>query len=102
MLFPLGAALPVFDSSHNRCGCGVLEWSRSVDDMDKKRWEDLSGAQRAGIVALGAAEVVVTTIAVIDLVRRPRSEVRGPKLLWFSLMPVQPLGPIAYLVAGRR
>lgn len=47
-------------------------------------------------------EVVLTTVALIDLARRPRESVRGPKALWALGMGVQPIGPIAYLLVGRR
>ena len=54
------------------------------------------------IVIGGIAELVVTTIAVRDLIRRPASEVRGWKLLWFLGCFVQPIGSPLYLVVGRR
>jgi hypothetical protein len=47
-------------------------------------------------------EAVLTTIALRDLLRRPRRQVRGPKLLWGLGFVVQPFGPLAYLLAGRR
>ncbi len=67
-----------------------------------KRWRDLSTAQQVAIVAAGAVEVVLTTIALVDLSRRPRAQVRGPKALWVLGSFVQPVGPIAYLTIGRR
>ncbi len=77
--------------------------TRPGDLVDaKQRWEELPGWQQAGIIALGAAEVVFTAKAVIDLARRPRAQVRGPKTLWFLAFPVQPFGPVAYLAFGRR
>jgi hypothetical protein len=68
----------------------------------KKRWSELSVGARAAIVAGGVAEVIVTSIALRDLVRRPAALVRGPKLLWGPLLFVQPIGSPLYLVAGRR
>jgi Phospholipase_D-nuclease N-terminal len=68
----------------------------------KKRWEDLTPRQRAMIVAGGAVEVVLTTVALVDLARRPRRLVRGPKRWWLMGFAVQPIGPIAYLALGRR
>ena len=71
--------------------------------MNKRiEWADMPGWQQAGVVALGVVEVVLTTVAAIDLVRRPREQVRGRKALWALGLPVQPFGPIAYLVFGRR
>jgi hypothetical protein len=68
----------------------------------QQRWSDFSPAQQAAIVAGGALEVVVTTFAIVDLARRPRAGVRGPKLLWLVGFVVQPVGPLAYLAFGRR
>ena len=70
--------------------------------VNKKQWRDLSTGQRAGIVATGAAELVLTAVSVRDLARRPAKQVRGPKWLWMLMMPVQPMGPISYLLLGRR
>ena len=69
---------------------------------DKKRWEDFTPAQKTAIVIGAAAELVVTSIALRDLVRRPSRDVRGPKLLWFLGCFVQPVGAPLYLMLGRR
>ncbi len=70
--------------------------------IQKRSWSDLSPAQQT-TVGLGAVvELVLTTIAAQDLVRRPAGQVRGPKALWAAALVVQPMGPIAYLVLGRR
>ena len=45
----------------------------------KQRWSDLTPRQRAAIVAAGTIEVVLTTVAIVDLSRRPRAQVRGSK-----------------------
>jgi hypothetical protein len=68
----------------------------------KKQWSDFSGVQRAAILVGSAIEVVLTTVALADLARRPRAQVRGPKSLWILGCVVQPVGPIAYLTLGRR
>lgn len=70
--------------------------------MSTRRWSDLSTQQRTAIVVVGAVEVVLTTVALVDLARRPRELVRGPKALWALGSFVQPVGPIAYLALGRR
>lgn len=69
---------------------------------DKKRWDDLSPGQQVAIAVAGAVEVVLTTLALADLIRRPGAQVRGPKLLWVAGCFVQPVGPVAYLALGRR
>jgi hypothetical protein len=69
---------------------------------EKKRWEDFTPAQKTAIVLGAAAELVVTSIALRDLIRRSRGEVRGPKALWFLGFFVQPVGAPLYLMVGRR
>ena len=68
----------------------------------KKQWSSLSAPRKAGIVAAGVAELVVTAVALRDLIRRPASSVRGRKALWYPALFVQPVGSPLYLVAGRR
>jgi hypothetical protein len=68
----------------------------------KKRWRDLTRGQRAAVVAASAVEVVLTTVALADLARRPAEQVRGSKAVWALGCFVQPVGPIAYLAFGRR
>lgn len=68
----------------------------------RKKWSELSPAAKAGIVGMSVVELVLLVVAGRDLRSRPPEQVRGPKLLWTLLLPVQPVGPIAYLLAGRR
>ncbi len=68
----------------------------------KKNWSDLSATQQRLVIVAAAAEAVVTSVALRDLSRRPEAAVRGPKLAWRLACFVQPVGPIAYLLAGRR
>lgn len=68
----------------------------------KRSWSDLSRTQRRLIIAGGAVESVITTVALRDLARRPGSQVRGPKAAWALGCVVQPVGPVAYLLLGRR
>lgn len=68
----------------------------------KKRWSDLTSTQQRAIVAAGAVELVTTAVALRDLVKRPRGQVRGKKPLWALSFVVQPVGPLAYLALGRR
>ncbi|MDT0187169.1 PLDc N-terminal domain-containing protein [Microbacterium sp. ARD31] len=70
--------------------------------QQKKTWSDLTPTQRKVVVAAGIVEVAVTTWCLRDLKRRPASLVRGPKALWTPALSIQPVGPIAYLVWGRK
>lgn len=69
---------------------------------EKKKWSDLSKRQQQLVILGGAAEVVLTTICLVDIARRDRALVRGPKPLWVASFVVQPVGPLAYLLVGRR
>jgi len=71
-------------------------------DCKKKQWSEMSPRARQAIVAAAAVEVVVTTFALRDLIRRSAKLVRGPKLLWFLGLFVQPVGAPLYLTVGRR
>lgn len=71
--------------------------------MQKKQsWSELSPAARAGMLVAAVVELVLTTMAFRDLSRRPSDQVRGPKWIWWICSIIQPVGPIAYLVLGRR
>ena len=70
--------------------------------VQKKRWSELSPGARTGIVVGGVVELILTTLALRDLVTRPARQVRGPKPLWALGCFVQPVGPVLYLLVGRR
>lgn len=69
---------------------------------NKKKFSDMSRAQRVGTIAAGAAQLALQGVVLADLHRRPASEVRGRKGWWVAASFVNFLGPIAYLVGGRR
>ncbi len=68
----------------------------------KKRWRDLTPTQQGLILGLVSLELAFTATALVDLARRPASQIRGPKPLWLLGCFVQPVGPLAYLVLGHR
>jgi hypothetical protein len=68
----------------------------------KRRWADMSGPERTMIVTLGSIELALTAVAGVDLYRRSSDDIRGPKALWWPVIFIQPVGPIAYLRFGRR
>lgn len=70
--------------------------------MTKKRWSDLTPAQRAGVVTMAAAQLALAGAAWVDLARRPPSQVRGPKAAWALGIAVSWVGPISYFAVGRR
>jgi hypothetical protein len=68
----------------------------------RKQWSEYTPGQRKAISVGALIEALLTTFALIDLLRRPNTQIRGSKPMWFLSLFVQPFGPIAYLVAGRR
>ena len=70
--------------------------------MAKKSWADMTPTQRKVVVGAGIVELAVTTWCLRDLKERPAELIRGPKLLWGPALSVQPAGPLAYLLWGRR
>lgn len=65
----------------------------------------LEGVSSATLVGLGVLVVVELTLmvaALVSLVRRPASAVRGPKWLWALVVVfVNTIGPILYFALGR-
>jgi len=72
------------------------------ESRQKKQWSDFSPQQQRVIVLGAIAELIMTTIALRDLKRRPADQVRGWKFAWVLGFSVQPLGPVLYLLVGRR
>lgn len=68
--------------------------------MPKKKWSELSTAQRGAIVVFGAAQVALKSAAYRDLHRRGDAQVRGPKAAWRFAILLNP-GAVAYFVFGR-
>jgi hypothetical protein len=69
--------------------------------MAKKQWSDLSTIARSAIVHGAFAELIVTAVALRDLLHRPAAQVRGPKALWGVGLFVQPVGfPSTYSWVG--
>lgn len=69
---------------------------------DKKKWEDLTGTQRAGLGLLGVVQLGLLVAAQIDLTRRSDEQVNGPKPLWRAVTLINFVGPLAYFAVGRR
>jgi hypothetical protein len=69
--------------------------------MTARSWSELPRWQQVATAVLAPIEVALTTVAMIDLARRPSRQIRGPKALWWPLVLVQPVGPVAYLVWAR-
>lgn len=70
--------------------------------MARKRWNELSDAQKTSIIVGAAAELALAGAAWADLARRPAQQVRGPKAAWALAIAVNFVGPISYFAFGRR
>lgn len=68
----------------------------------RKRWSDLSTRERRGVAALSAVQLALLSAALIDLRRRPASEVNGDKRVWVAVSLINFVGPAAYFAVGRK
>jgi hypothetical protein len=71
----------------------------------RRRWSSLSPRTRKLIVVAASAEAGLKAAALVDIKRRPRDQIRGPKLAWVAFVGVVNsfgLAPLSYFVFGRR
>jgi len=70
-----------------------------------RRWGDLSERSRKVIIAAAIGEAVLKTAVLIDIRRRPASQIRGSKRMWIAaavLVNSAGVGPLSYFAFGRR
>jgi hypothetical protein len=67
-----------------------------------KRWSDLPPQVRTRIIVQGIIQFILLILALRDISRRPADQIRGRKWMWVVGSFVQPIGPIAYFVFGRK
>ena len=73
--------------------------------MPPQRWSDLSERNRKLIIAAGIVDVTLRIAALIDIKRRPASQIRGRKGLWAAVVAVvnsAGILPTSYFLFGRR
>lgn len=73
--------------------------------MPRPKWSDLSPRTRRLIIAGAAVETSLKAAALVDIKRRPASQIRGSKWMWIPAVTVvnsAGLAPLAYFVFGRR
>jgi len=71
----------------------------------RKQWSDLGERNRSLLIAAAVVEGILKVAALIDMKRRPASQIRGPKWLWAAVVVVVSSAgvvPISYFVFGRR
>jgi len=69
------------------------------------RWSELSDSSRRLIIAGALGEAVLKTAVLIDISRRPASQIRGSKRMWIIaavLVNSAGVGPLSYFAFGRR
>ncbi len=69
-----------------------------------RQWNDLSPRTRQLVVLVAVAEAGLKAAALLDMRRRPASQIRGSKRAWSLAMIVNSAGliPISYFVFGVR
>ena len=73
--------------------------------MARTQWRDLSEQNRRLLIAAAVAEGILKVAALIDIKRRPASQIRGPKWVWAAMVAVvrsAGVVPVSYFVVGRR
>lgn len=69
-----------------------------------RQWGDLTARTRRLIIIAAGAEGLLKVAALIDIWRRPASQIRGRKWVWSAVVAVNSAGvaPVSYFVFGRR
>ncbi len=73
--------------------------------MAGPKWSDLSKRNQRLLIAAAAVETSLKAAALIDLKRRPASQVRGPKWAWIPALTIlnsAGIAPVTYFVWGRK
>jgi len=71
----------------------------------RKKWSDLSQRNQALIITAAVAEGGLKVAALIDIKRRPASQIRGSKWVWATVVVLVNsfgLAPLSYFAFGRR
>jgi hypothetical protein len=70
--------------------------------MLKKRWQDMTPFQQAGILILTIIQFSLLGAAQWDLRHHSAAELNGSKPFWLVAVFVNFIGPIAYFLFGRK
>ena len=73
--------------------------------MAARQWSDLDERTRKLIISVAVVEGILKLAALIDIKRRPASQIRGRKWMWASVVTVVSSAgviPISYFLFGRR
>jgi hypothetical protein len=73
--------------------------------MPRRQWSDLSEGTRRLLITAGVVDGTLRLAALIDIKRRPATQIRGRKWVWAALVAVvnsAGVVPTSYFVFGRR
>ena len=70
--------------------------------MVKKRWQDLTVAEKMGVALMGAVQLLLLVAALWDIRRQPANEGKGSKGWWTAAVFVNFIGPISYFLFGKK
>ena len=71
----------------------------------RRRWSDLSKRTRTLIITVAVADGALRVAALVDIRRRPASQIRGRKWVWataVALVSSAGVVPVSYFVFGQR
>jgi hypothetical protein len=88
----------------------VLATNNSAVDAEdvmaaSKQWSDLSERNRRLLIAAAIADVTLRIAALVDIKRRPASQIRGKKWAWATAVAIvnsAGILPVSYFAFGRR
>ena len=70
--------------------------------VKRKTWSDLTDRQKTALLVTASVQLSLAATAWVDLARRPRNQVNGPKGAWAAALAVNFVGPISYFAFGRK
>ncbi len=79
--------------------------TREAWRMARTKWNDLSPRTKKMVLVGGSVEAALKVAALVDLARRPPSEIRGKKRNWVLavvLLNSVGIAPLAYFLRGRK
>ena len=101
-----GSGIPRPAAICSRCNVLTIRArGAEAEDVMARRWSDLSERNRKLIIAAAIGEAVLKTAVVIDIRRRPASQIRGSKGIWIVaavLVNSAGVGSLSYFAFGRR
>ena len=73
--------------------------------MPGRQWSDLSERTRRLLITAAVADGALRVAALIDITRRPASQIRGQKQVWAAAVAIISSAgvlPVSYFIFGRR